>query len=113
MAVANSDYIPDPFPGISAGTDTGAPGSSPDRTAPPDSVVPGGRTGLPGVGTVTALDLQAGPGESASTSQPGQTAASVIAPGPASDYSSPGPRPSSAHTDAWPREDWQQGPGPS
>jgi hypothetical protein len=89
---------------------TGAVGSSPDRTPPPDSLVPGGVSGLPGAGTAMALSLQAGPGSSASTSQPGQNAPSEIAPGPAGGYMSTGAG-GGQNGDHSPRYDWQQPPG--
>lgn len=109
MAVANSDYVPDPFPGIHLPDGTGAAGTSPDRTPPGDGGVPASSSGLPGVGTEMPLSFQAGLGSSASTVQPGQNAASIIAPGPSADYVDTGA--GQGHTDPWPRENWQQEPG--
>ena len=63
--------------------------------------------GRPGSGT--AQPLSAGPGESASTSLPGQTAVSVISPGPAEGYISTGAT-GTGHADHWPRYDWQSQP---
>lgn len=108
MAVPNSDFVPDPFPGISAGTSS-APGSAGPRTSPPDDHAPGGMAGIPGVGTPMALGDQAGTGHTTSTSQAGQTSTSAISPGPASDYTSAGPEPN--RTDHFERFPWQQSPG--
>jgi hypothetical protein len=113
MAVANSDYVPDPFPGITAPAGTGAPGSQGDRTVPPDAGEPAGLSGLPGSGMIMPAALHGGgPGQGTSTSQPGQTAASVISPGPAADYTSPGPRPGRSVVEGGPnRYSWQQPAG--
>jgi hypothetical protein len=97
------------FPGVMVPDSTGAAGSTGDRTPPPDEDVPAGQSGLPGVGTELPLTVQAGLGSSASTSQPGQTAASVISPGPAQDYADTGAGQGS--TDHWARRDYQQAPG--
>lgn len=85
-----------------------APGGSGPRTPPPDQQVPAGMSGLPGVGTVSPLGSQAGPGESASTSQPGQTADSPILIGPADQYVNTGATGSDARTDHFTREPYQQ-----
>jgi hypothetical protein len=110
VAVANSDYVPDPFPGITAPTGTGAPGSQGDRTSPPDDDTPAGISGLPSIGTIMPVRLQTSMGEGTSTSQPGQTSSSVISPGPAEDYTSKGPMPDRGHVDHWHRYDWQEQP---
>lgn len=107
--VANGDGTParDLF-GYPLPAGTGAAGSTAPRTLPPDRDLPAGQwSGRPGSGT--AQPLSAGPGESASTSLPGQTAVSIISPGPAEGYISTGAT-GTDHADHWPRYDWQSQP---
>jgi hypothetical protein len=71
--VSNGDGTPvsDLF-GCLMPENTGATGSVPSRTAPPDDALPDQMTGIPGVGATTPLAAQAGPGENASSIMPGQ-----------------------------------------
>ena len=88
-----------------------AAGTTPDRATPPDDTAPSMQTGIPGVGTAMSLSAQTGPGEGSSPQLPGQNDASVIAPGPAQEYTSTGASGSSSLADHWPRKPGQQLPG--
>jgi hypothetical protein len=112
--VANGDgTAPDNLFGFALPDGTGAGGSTADRTPRPDTSVPDGDSGLPGVGTQMHLSYQSGPGESASTNQPGQVDGSLISPGDSADYASHGPHDGDGHTmaDALGRYPWQAQPG--
>lgn len=97
------------FPGITAPQTSGAPGSAGDRSSP-GTVPLTGSSGLPGVGTVMPVGSQADPG-TGTVNQPGQTAESVISPGPAQDYADTGAGGGRARVDSGRRFDWQQSPG--
>lgn len=85
-----------------------ASGSAPSRTPSPDDAVPGGNSGVPGVGTVLPLAQQANGAEGASPQQPGQNDASILTPGPAEGYTSTGSGRGSNLADQH-RYPWQNG----
>lgn len=113
--VANGDGTQprEQFPGILNPTSTGAMGSVPTRTPPPDAAASGFVTGSPGgSGQIVPVTEQTGHGRTASTAMPGQEDSSVISGGdPDHAYTDTGAESGSDHTDAWGRFSWQQGPG--
>jgi hypothetical protein len=114
MAANDGEHPVTDLFGVPLPDGTGALGSAGDRTAPPDAGIPGGTSGIPGVGTAMALSLQAGPGESASTTQPGQNAASQIAPDEGGTYtftSTGAGQGVNVSATAHGRQPWQQPPG--
>lgn len=69
--IPNSDYVPDPFPGIYAPSGTGAMGSAGDRTLDPSAQSLDFESGMPNTGVVQSVSGMADPG-SDSTIMPGQ-----------------------------------------
>ena len=109
VANGDGDMPAEFFPGIRwAGTLS--PGSRASRTPPPDTAVPDGDSGIPGTGTALHLSYMVGPGESMSTSQPGQTDGSEISPGEDGQYADSGARSGSDNADHFHRYTWQSAP---
>jgi hypothetical protein len=99
--------IRDPFPGVSAGTHSGAAGSSPPRPSPPGAAL-SGDSGIPGSGVTAPLEALAGQGHT-NTVLPGQSSPSVIMPVDETGLTSTGAGRGSM--DHWNRHDYQQEPG--
>lgn len=85
MPIAGSDYVPDPFPGISAAGNL-APGSA-GASGPGADDADAGPVTPPTGAWQSAARYDA---TTSGTVQAGQVAESVIEPGPAADYASTG-----------------------
>lgn len=98
MPIANSDNVPDPFPGIALPSGTGAPGTDGPGPRDTDAV------------QTTITDPPGDPWSRVSTSthgttQPGQTNDGWTGI-PSGDLTDTGA--GSGHTDAWARHSWQE-----
>lgn len=106
MAISNGDgpQVTSLF-GFPVPDTTGAGGSEPSRTRPPDEDVPDSVSGTPGgSGNITPLSEQVTNGRCMSPENPGQEDIGFAGLGdPAYTNTSTG----GGHTDAWSRFDWQ------